>query len=136
MNGLLADIPDGIGVDNDPGSWVDLTITNSVLSGFMLLVAALWGLYLVNRLWQGSLANDAAAGISAAAGLGLGLVPAGLRARLVARGIVDGQDVRVEWRGGLRGAHSVVFVADRFSRVPLIDSAEALDASLQRIRAR
>ncbi len=136
MNGLLADIPDGIGVDNDPGSWVDLTITNSVLSGFMLLVAALWGLYLVNRLWQGSLANDAAAGIAAAAGLGLRLVPAGLRARLVARGIVDGEDVRVEWRGGLRGAHSVVFVADRFSRVPLIDSAAALDATLQRMRSR
>lgn len=135
MNSLLRDIPEGIGVDNDPGTWVDVTIANSVLSGFLLVVAALWGLYLVNRLWQGSLANDAEAGIAAAADRGLPLVPAGLRARLVARGQVDGQDVRVEWRGGMRGAHSVVVFADRFARVPLIDSAEALDASLQRVRA-
>jgi hypothetical protein len=135
MNALLRDIPEGIGVDNDAGTWVDLTITNSVLSGLLLVVAALWGLYLVNRLWQGSLAADAAAGISAAGERGLALVPAGLRARLVARGQVEGQDVRVEWRGGLRGAHSVVVFADRFARVPLIDSAEALDASLRRVRA-
>jgi hypothetical protein len=135
MNALLTDIPEGIGVDNDSGTWVDLTITNSVLSGFLLLVAALWGLYLINRLWQGSLANDAQAGIAAAGARGLGLVPAGLRARLVARGHLDGQDVRVEWRGGVRGPHSVVVVADRFSRVPFIDSAEALDASLRRVQA-
>lgn len=135
MNALLTDIADGVGVDNDPGTWVDLTITNSVLSGLLLLVAALWGLYLVNRLWQGSLARDAQAGIDAAAGRGLPLRPAGLRARLIARGEVDGQDVRVEWRGGLRGPHSVVVVADRFARVPLIDSAEALDASLHRVQA-
>ena len=134
MNALLQDISDGVGLDNDPGSWVDLTITNSVLSGLLLVVAALWGLYLVNRLWQGSLASDAQAGIMAAGERGLDLVPAGLRARLVARGRVDGRDVRVEWRGGMRGAHSVVVIADRFARVPLIDSAAALEASLQRVQ--
>lgn len=134
MNALLRDIPEGIGVDNDPGTWVDLTITNSVLSGVLLVVAALWGLYLVNRLWQGSLASDAAEGIEAAASRGLVLDPTGLRARLVARGEVDGGMVRVEWRGGLRGAHSVVVWKDRFARVPLIDSTEALDAGLFRAR--
>ncbi|MEC8422768.1 MAG: hypothetical protein VX000_03260 [Myxococcota bacterium] len=133
MNAWLQDIPDGAGLDNDPGGWVDLTITNSVLSGLLLVVAALWGLYLVNRLWQGSLATDAEAGIGAARARGLLLVPPGLRARLVAAGELDGRAVQIEWRGGVRGAHSVVITADRKARVPLIDSADALDASLQRV---
>lgn len=136
MNALLRDIPEGIGVDNAPGTWVDLTITNSVLSGMLLVVAALWGLYLVNRLWQGSLAADAEAGIEAASLRGLALQPAGLRARLVAAGELDGQEVRIEWRGGLRGNHSVIRWADRFSRLPLIDSVDALDAGLARVRGR
>ena len=134
MNALLQDIPEGIGVDNAPGTWVDLTITNSVLSGLLLVVAALWCLYLVNRLWQGSLARDAEPGIEAAALRGLVLQPAGLRARLVASGELDGEVLRVEWRGGLRGTHSVIRWADRFSRVPLIDSEDALEAGLARVR--
>lgn len=106
--------------------WVDLTILNGILTGVLLLIAGLWGWVLFNRLWQSSLRADAAAGVQAAQDLGLVLRPPGVRARLVARGQVDGREVRIEWRGGVRGARSVVFLADTRTTVPLIDSPQVL----------
>ena len=133
MNSLLTDIPDGSGLDNDPGTWVDLSIANSVLAGGLLIVAALWAVYILNRLWQGSLYNDARGGVEAAHALGLQLAPTGLRARLVATGAVGDQPVRVEWRGGVRGARSLIHAGAERHHTGLIDSAAALEAALAEV---
>ena len=130
MDPLLLDIPEGLGVDEDPGSWVDLSVTNGVLSGLIVLIGALWALYAFQRLWQQSLAEDAAGGLAAARARGWTLKPVGLRARLVVEGAIGSQPVRIEWRGGLMGARSHVVLADVVARVPLITSEEELDRAL------
>jgi hypothetical protein len=135
LNPYLLDIPDGMGVNNDAGTWVDASIANSALVGLLVLVVGLWGLYLVNRLWQLSLAEQCAAAIDAAGARGLALRRGGLRARIVAVGTVGAERVRVEWRGGVLGTRSVVIRADLIARGPLIESEAALDDALHRIGA-
>jgi hypothetical protein len=135
MDPLLLDIPEGLGVDEDPATWVDLSVTNGVLSGVIILLGALWAMYAFQRLWQQSLAEDAADGLAAAKARGLTIEPVGFRSRLVAIGAIGSQPVRVEWRGGLLGARSRVVLGDVDARVPLITSAVELDGALARITA-
>jgi hypothetical protein len=135
MDPLLLDIPEGLGVDEDPATWVDLSVTNGVLSGVIVLLGALWALYAFQRLWQQSLAEDAAGGLAAARARGLKFKTVGFRAQLVAIGAIGSQPVRIEWRGGLMGAQSRVVVADVVVRVPLITTVDELDGALARALA-
>jgi hypothetical protein len=117
-------------IDDDVGTWVDLSVANSVLAGVLLVIAGAWAMVIFNRLWQGSLAADAAEALTAAQARGLAVRPAGLRARLVAEGQVGSARVRVLWLGGVWGPRSVVEIGDRVRRRPLIRTAEELEAAL------
>jgi hypothetical protein len=101
-----------------------------VLAGVLLVIAGAWAMVIFNRLWQGSLAADAAEALTAAQARGLAVRPAGLRARLVAEGQVGSARVRVLWLGGVWGPRSVVEIGDRVRRRPLIRTAEELEAAL------
>ncbi len=96
-----------------PSSYVDFSVVNSVLAGLLILVLALWAKYLLNRLWQVSLRADAASAICGAEARGLQLQGDGVKARVVAVGARGSEPVRVEWRGGWRGAHTVLFRGDQ-----------------------
>ena len=109
---------------------------SGALAGLLLLVCAPWLLFLVNRLWRGSLAVDAAAALAASAALGLPVRPASLRARLTADGDHGGAPVRVEWRGGLGGAHCMVWGPAGRRRVPLIVDEVQLREALALVGAR
>ncbi len=117
-------------IDDDVGTWVDLSVANSVLAGVLLVIAGAWAMVIFNRLWQGSLAAGAAEALTAAQARGLAVRPAGLRARLVAEGQVGSARVRVLWLGGVWGPRSVVEIGDRVRRRPLIRTAEELEAAL------
>ena len=102
----------------------------SALAGILIALAAPWILHVLHRLWRASLALDAAEGIAAAERLGLHVEPAALRARLVGKGSWEGRAVEVQWRGGVRGAHSVVRGPAGRQRVPLIDDEVRLREAL------
>ena len=51
---------------------------------------------------------------------------------MVAVGTVAGQPVRVEWRGGVQGAHTLLVRAGQRQVVPLVTSDAALRALLER----
>jgi hypothetical protein len=115
-------------------SYVDVSVLTGALAGGLVLLAALWAFYLLNWLWQGSLRDEHRGAIDLAVGdLGLRLEVPGLRARVVAEGVYDGRPLRVEWRGGLQGAHSRVrWGAQRWDGAPLADAA-ALRAVLSQL---
>lgn len=111
-------------------TYVDITVINAVLAGLLVLLGALWALFGVSRLWQQSLQNDAREALFAAERLGFAVQPVSTGARLVAHGVVRGQPVRVEWRGGVWGAHSVVVRGGRRCVVPLLADAESFMLSV------
>ena len=102
-----------------------------MLSGFLILIGAVWGVYLFNRLWQQSLHQRAGGAIDAAAARGLVLSEPGLSACLVATGVLDGRQVRLEWRGGFLGPRSRLVVDGKGRWGTLIADAEALEAALR-----
>ena len=114
----------------DVSTWIDVSVLNAELSGVLLLLAALWGLVLFNRLWQHSLGRDAAEAIASARTLGLAVGPAPLRARWVASGNIGSQPVELSWRGGIWGAHSVVRLGGRSQNIPLVRTTDQLNAAL------
>lgn len=101
-----------------------------MLAGLLIALAAAWTWYAMNRLWQQGLSESAGEALDAAAGLGLELLPPGLRARRVARGRVSDREVRLEWRGGLTGEHCVLRLGSEARRLPLIRDAGALREAL------
>lgn len=115
-------------------SYVDVSVLTGALAGGLVLLAALWAFYLINWLWQGSLRADGQAAIDLACGeLGLRLQAPGLRARIVVAGERDGRPLRIEWRGGLQGAHSrVSWGSRRWEGDPLVDGG-ALLSVLERL---
>lgn len=115
-------------------SYVDVSVLTGALAGGLVLLAALWAFYLVNWLWQGSLRDENRSAVDLAVGdLGLRLQAPGLRARIVAAGVYEGRPLRVEWRGGLQGAHCrVQWGAQRWEGAALPDGA-ALRAVLAQL---
>jgi hypothetical protein len=95
-----------------------------------VLLAALWTYYVLNRLWQQSLAEEAAGALAEASALGLDVRPPALGACLVAVGQIEGQDLRLEWRGGLYGERSVLRLGQSTRDLPLLRDAAALRAAL------
>jgi hypothetical protein len=130
MNPLLTDIPEGAGIDEATSTWIDLSVCNSVLAGFLLLVGAVWGMVLIARLWQHHLRRAAGPALGRCEALGLRVAPGGLRGRVVARGAWAGKDLRVDWRGGVWGERCVIYWGDRVRRMPLIVDGPGLDAAL------
>lgn len=111
-------------------TYIDYSVTNSILSGLLVAVLAGWAMVVFNRLWQTTLRERAQEAIDHAASRGLALQPAGLRARLVARGAIGSEQVQVEWRGGWRGPHVLLTRGDERSLLPFAADAGAIDALL------
>lgn len=111
-------------------TYIDITVMNSVLAGLVVLVAALWALYVFSRLWQQSLLDDAREALQAAPELGLAVAPLRTGPKVVASGQVGGRAVRVEWRGGIWGAHSVVVAGGHKTVHPLLADSGSLAAAV------
>ena len=118
-------------IDASPATYVDYSVVNSIMSGVLVAIAAGWAMVVFNRLWQRSLRDDAGAAIQAAQELGFRVHPGGLRARVVAEGSVGSEPVRVEWRGGWRGPHTVMMRGDQFHRVDLVTDGVGLELLMQ-----
>jgi len=115
-------------IDDSPATYIDYSVMNSLLSGLLVAMAAGWAMVVFNRLWQRTLRRDAHDAIEAAKTRGWTVHPDGLRARVVADGALGSKPLRVEWRGGWRGPHTVVMHGDLWQRTDLITDAAALDA--------
>lgn len=113
-------------ISMSPASYIDFSVTNSILSGLLLAVLAAWAMVVFNRLWQSSLRMDAADAIAGAAAGGLEVMPDGLRARVVAEGSIGSERVRVEWRGGWQGSETLILRGDSLQRMALVNSASEL----------
>ena len=109
---------------------MDATVLNGALAGLIVAIAAVWGTYVINRLWQAYLAETVADAIDEAQRLGLPLVEPRYGARQAVEGRLDGRPVRVEWRGGLLGEYTVFIEGKQSRAVPLIRDGAALREAL------
>ena len=132
MSPRILPIEEGQALTHHFSTYVDVTMVNSALAALLVLVGAVWALYLLHRLWQTSLAEEAAGALDEAVARGLVLHPPGFSPRLVVTGEVGGQPARLEWRGGVWGARTRVRVGSRRETVPLITDAAGLAAALDR----
>jgi hypothetical protein len=107
-----------------------VTVVSGALAGVLLLVLGFWAGYAVARLWQLSLYEEAEAAIAAAVARGLSLRPTGFTARIVCSGALGGEKVRVEWRGGVLGARTIVVRNGRRTRIELARDTAALERAL------
>ena len=101
------------------------------LSGFVVLVLAVWGKYVFNRLWQRSLLNESAEAILAAQALGLHIQPLGYGPKVVLKGCIGEDPVKLVFSGGLFGERVVVRRAHQKRRFSGLRSAQALQLALQ-----
>jgi len=102
----------------------------SALAGFVVLVLAGGVKCVFNRLWQKTLLVTASDALNGAARLGLSVQPLGLGPIVVARGHVDGQPVRIEWRGGWKGETTHLRKDRKTHQIRLIRSREQLEIAL------
>jgi hypothetical protein len=98
----------------------------SVLAGLAVLVLAVGAKYVLNRLWQNSLADDASNAIQAAIDLGLKVCPLGYGAQIRAVGTVDGQSVEVMWLGGALGSRTEILIGDQKTSMALVTTKDQL----------
>jgi hypothetical protein len=101
-----------------------------VLSGLIVAVVAAWAKYAFNRLWQKSLASDASEALAYAVSLGLRVLPAGWGPTVVVEGQLDGQAIRLEWGGGLRGERTRVRVGEARESMPMLRTAADVRSAL------
>ena len=101
-------------------SYIDSTVVQSALGGFVVLVLAVMGKYVMNRLWQKTLMASASEALAAASSFGLHVHRPGFGPVIRATGEHLGEPVRVEWRGGIRGETSRCRIGGRKETVPLI----------------
>jgi hypothetical protein len=109
---------------------VDVTVINGGLAGVLVILAAVWGWYVRNRLWQQSIVEDAAEAIEGAVQMGLILNPLGYGARVVAAGVLSGKEVKLVWSGGIWGARTRLYVDDAIWKVPFCTGLRALETLL------
>ncbi len=102
-----------------------MTVVSGALAGVLLLVLGLWASYAVARLWQISLYEEAEPAIAAAVARGLAVRPPGFAARIVCEGTLHDQKVRVEWRGGVLGARTIVVRGGKRARVTFVRDEDA-----------
>ena len=107
-----------------------MTVVSGALAGILLLVLGFWAGYAVARLWQISLYEEAEPAIAAAVARGLSIRPTGFTARIVCSGALGGEKVRVEWRGGVLGARTIVVKNGRRAQMELARDPAALERAL------
>jgi hypothetical protein len=107
-----------------------VTVVSGALAGVFLLVLGFWAGYAVARLWQISLYQEAEPAIAAAVARGLSIRPTGFASRIVCAGALGGENVRVEWRGGVLGARTIVVRGGKRSRLELVRDPKALEQAL------
>jgi len=98
----------------------------SALGGFAILVLAVMAKYVMNRLWQKTLLASAADALASAESHGLVVHRLGFGPCVRATGVVAGQTVAIEWRGGIRGEISRCRLGGRRMTVPLIRTSRDL----------
>lgn len=113
-----------------PESYIDYSVSNSLLSGFLIALLAAWAWVMFNRLWQATLRSRAAAALAHARMRGFQVKPDGTRARVVAVGAIGSEPVRIEWRGGVTGLHVFLIRQDQVRRLPFIEDPGVLDTVL------
>lgn len=110
--------------------YVDSTTVQGVLSGVFVAAGAFALFYGFNRLWQRSLASDAADAIAGAEALGLVISPLGFRAHIEAAGVLEGVSVRIRWKGGVGGEQTLLWLNGSRMSVDFVQSAAQLHAVL------
>ena len=105
-------------------SWIDLTITSSVLTGGVLLFFLLWALWIHTAIWQELIWHDCQAAMKEAHECGFVFEKKRLVAGWSMRKEIDGQQWYVHWSGGIRGARSLLCCATQKNRLPYLMSAE------------
>ncbi|HCH62165.1 MAG: hypothetical protein CL927_18695 [Deltaproteobacteria bacterium] len=113
-----------------PESYIDYSVTNSLLSGLLIAVLAAWAMVMFNRLWQSTLRSRAAPALAHAQTRGMTVHPDGTRARVVAEGSIGSEPIRIEWRGGVTGLHVILLLGDRILRLPFIEDPLAFEEAL------
>jgi hypothetical protein len=97
-------------------------VVQGVLSGIAVCGLTVLAVYMMNRLWQRSLMEDAAPAMGAAAALGLVFEPLGYGPRVRAVGVWAGEPVVVTWSGGVFGSRTLLSHAGQRSVHRLISS--------------
>jgi len=115
----------------NPSTYIELSVSASVISGLVILILMFWAFVAFNRLWQRSLSVDAAPAIAQAEARGLRLLPPGIAPRRAAEGHIGSMFVRIEWRGGAFGTWSRVYLGDRIKDLPLLAEAADVERLLQ-----
>ncbi len=105
---------------------MDSTTVQAVLSGFVVAVLAQLAWYAFSRLWQKSIASDAAGAIDAAVEMGLQVEASGLRPWITAVGTIDDERVVVRWMGGVRGERCAIRHGRRRRVVPMLRTSAQL----------
>ena len=105
-------------------------MVSGALAGVLLLVFGFWAGYAVARLWQISLYEEAEPAIAAARARGLRVRSPGFASRIVCEGVLDGDKVRVEWRGGVLGARTIVVRGKKRARRDFVRDGAALEEAL------
>ena len=101
------------------------------LSGFVVRVLAVWGKYGFNRWWRRRLLNESAEAILAAQALGLHIQPLGYGPKVVLKGCIGDDPVKLVFSGGLFGERVIVRRARQKLRFSELRSAQALHSALE-----
>jgi len=120
-------------------SWIDESLLLSELAGVLLLLAMAWILVIKNQLWQHWLRRRYQPALESVA------VVAGLqehrswKARIEARGRVDGVRTMVQWRAGVGPHKLLVRVRKRLRRRTWVGAPdtppERIIQQIERLRA-
>jgi hypothetical protein len=94
------------------------------------MIGATWAYYAFNRLWQQSLSEESAAAMAEAVRLGLVRQPPVYGPRVVFLGTLSGVPVRLEWRGGLFGARTLLVRGGARQHIALLNSAQSVQQAL------
>jgi hypothetical protein len=100
------------------------------LGGFVVLVLAVMGTFVFNRLWQRSLLTEAEEAIAEAQAKGFTLQPLGFGPRVVLSLYQEEALVEVCWCGGIRGARTFIRVGKEQRTLGLLTTAQALNLAL------
>jgi len=103
-------------------------VVSGTLSGILIALVAAWIWQLYGRIWRGSIAEEAAAALDAAAGLGLRVWPSRHTSAWFAAGAIESVQIRIAWRGGILGARTHLNVGGlKRSRALICTEAELRD---------
>ena len=105
-------------------SWIDVTITSSVLTGGILLFCLALGWWGHNAIWQELIWRDCQSAIQEAIRLGFRMEKKGLAARWSMCQEIAGEQWYIRWHGGIWGAYSTVEHGSQKTTLPYLQVAE------------